>query len=1581
MQTPKKRVDGVIYEKLVLTGYYDGEELISKLEPVKNFFVYGNVTYNAQSNKAPVVACTTNSYGAIKPITKTFRGVAPLGLVETHYLVLPPVGMIAQASAAYKHEANGYNWTKQIGEAIRQTPELETMSFESEWIPFNHLRKPLDIPKDGVDEDDGYRKWYEKRENEGQDIKGIVIPKTRAVFFVVHSAYSKSSFEIYINGKKYREKDAYSFDVVRFSQSDDLYGYILYGNDKTLPVGQYRIDVEVGKRSESESKRWHRGTAESGRYTIIDYVRFPIRSHFTEMDVILCDPVSAEEALVTQFPDQYMHLVRDAVDEGADGKKEGGKKVPPAGFDRCAAMLKRKKEIAGLIHGVAFADSGTSLTFALGKALQDRMKVADVKTADSMDLAFSTIKTWESMKSFKECGTRVLSYAKGDHKVDTVRSALKKSYLGKGFLTTGQEIEHFDATVASKISKRVFRFDLPKASQHILTPINRLMKPVEIASSISSAIGSLKDYSSASHSLEVSVDQYQHIVRDYFNRTFFIDQEEEKGGETFFAEESMEQVFYDSDLFEITAQYKGPVNTAVGYLLAHRDDVSRVVFVKGYTDSTASAAHNLELSFSRASGVKQAMVEELRSRKDAGEKLHLNALSDRILTLGYGEKYAGQDTGDEAKKAANRRSDIHLGVGAWSQGGFREGMEYLEKQRKLTVANMLGMDQTRKKSLLAIFDAALGVASVVPLTAAPALFLAASLELGKAGLQLYDNAFTVVDNWMFDGLMKRIKTLEKELQSFTKNSHGNTLLIIDEKVADNQKLSADEFVENIDLMDTNFRIRSEAVAGLFNLLYRAQLSACEKYWRDTGENPKESPIERVQHELQKNRVAEYIANFILNDGWSFPLERHERSSLAEFWQLAVNTKGVEQDEKGVLSVSYRSSFFLDKDFFFLGEGLTMGHVSSPPGNDGTPDEQAEALSFKGSYRGGTPYITASYRIAHGVRRLDHVVSDFQKNFPIHTMDSKDVKRLSEMFAPTRAGEYGEDIYEYMNIYTRRREQKKDEDWVPMATRRRRSVYTNLHMPDGSPMDEKYHFDALSPFDQVRVIVVLKKEYALTCTASIQLHRWDENRAGIKFKTIMRPLTKAELITDEEKAFEGRIGFVFEPFYQLASQTVRGIKPMAGFSMNLMPMFLYEAMGLLANVPYYLTVMVAHAPRSRRVICYPESHDEFTSMMEEGSSDDGCFHLTVDPDRAHVIDPACLSVLEKKMYGDTGYKTNGDGHYLVKDEDLFLEKDFLNSLTSSDAYPTLMEDDIHATILIKVGDSDWMNGHMLFRDDGKGDTNLTLGDFTWDQSVEFMVIASCEKVTESAKENYEKRGFDWKSIPATITLFQDSAFNNIQGPTYQSVGNMKYLGEATMRRNDIEFTNAYTGKENKNAFFNELISWFETPSKQIHAGALMGSWVTLRKKDSVDLTVTKEDFCFNATKYGEKRDVFAARFKMHYTSLHGVHINGIRPFGKMIKPGKHYKYFMEVSTPDKSGLQCKRCKINNRAWMTCTFKFPAPSNYNTPDDKKAPWNRVPSPAKPLLYEQEPLTVKEWITDYSQVIKPVRRAGCMEPIDPS
>jgi len=73
----------------------------------------------------------------------------------------------------------------------------------------------------------------------------------------------------------------------------------------------------------------------------------------------------------------------------------------------------------------------------------------------------------------------------------------------------------------------------------------------------------------------------------------------------------------------------------------------RTVLVEGFTDSTGSSAHNLELSKRRAESVRGALES-------------MGIASDRSATRGYGESYpvAGNDTG--ANRQLNRRVEIIL---------------------------------------------------------------------------------------------------------------------------------------------------------------------------------------------------------------------------------------------------------------------------------------------------------------------------------------------------------------------------------------------------------------------------------------------------------------------------------------------------------------------------------------------------------------------------------------------------------------------------------------------------------------------------------------------------------------------------------------------------------------------------------------------------------------------------------------------------------------------------------------------------------------------------------------------------------
>lgn len=73
----------------------------------------------------------------------------------------------------------------------------------------------------------------------------------------------------------------------------------------------------------------------------------------------------------------------------------------------------------------------------------------------------------------------------------------------------------------------------------------------------------------------------------------------------------------------------------------------RTVLIEGFTDSTGSHAHNLELSQRRAESVRNTLMEMGISR-------------DRVATRGYGEAYAVAGNGNAGDRQLNRRVEIVL---------------------------------------------------------------------------------------------------------------------------------------------------------------------------------------------------------------------------------------------------------------------------------------------------------------------------------------------------------------------------------------------------------------------------------------------------------------------------------------------------------------------------------------------------------------------------------------------------------------------------------------------------------------------------------------------------------------------------------------------------------------------------------------------------------------------------------------------------------------------------------------------------------------------------------------------------------
>lgn len=104
-------------------------------------------------------------------------------------------------------------------------------------------------------------------------------------------------------------------------------------------------------------------------------------------------------------------------------------------------------------------------------------------------------------------------------------------------------------------------------------------------------------------------------------------------------------VLFNVDQAVLTSQGMATVQK-LGQILT--DNPDRNVLIEGFTDSTGSTAHNLELSQRRAESVRNALMQ-------------MGIASNRVQTRGYGEAYPVASNATAGDRQLNRRVEIVLG--------------------------------------------------------------------------------------------------------------------------------------------------------------------------------------------------------------------------------------------------------------------------------------------------------------------------------------------------------------------------------------------------------------------------------------------------------------------------------------------------------------------------------------------------------------------------------------------------------------------------------------------------------------------------------------------------------------------------------------------------------------------------------------------------------------------------------------------------------------------------------------------------------------------------------------------------------
>lgn len=103
-------------------------------------------------------------------------------------------------------------------------------------------------------------------------------------------------------------------------------------------------------------------------------------------------------------------------------------------------------------------------------------------------------------------------------------------------------------------------------------------------------------------------------------------------------------VLFDLNKAELKPAAQNNIRQLAEFL---RENPSRKVLIEGFTDSTGSAAYNLQLSELRAQSVKRALVRE-------------GVDFNRISTIGFGKEYPVADNNTPASRSMNRRVEVTI---------------------------------------------------------------------------------------------------------------------------------------------------------------------------------------------------------------------------------------------------------------------------------------------------------------------------------------------------------------------------------------------------------------------------------------------------------------------------------------------------------------------------------------------------------------------------------------------------------------------------------------------------------------------------------------------------------------------------------------------------------------------------------------------------------------------------------------------------------------------------------------------------------------------------------------------------------
>ncbi len=867
-----KQNSGVFDHKYLFSGYIkaNGNPIKNSIEPIANTIVFSEDATVKGADK--LVAWSTNKNGELSLIGHSDKGDAA-DRNTAHFLARQKRFYIPPPELNYlSYGAFGNSWGKRMGEAIAESgiAPITLTSIEIKAADLDKaLRKPLPKPSDSAkDKDADYRKWYDEKIKNGKSLYGYLLPEVRAIFFCFSSPlFDGATLKVWEPNKSkslHKFIDEKLISPVKKVDNNSIYLTGYFAPKKDLQPGIYTVEVTiddaVAKRNGFVETRTSERVFKNKSYTFKAKVDFNLTNGAGSYDVVICDPISVEESLLTQFPTEYVHLVSAAkqinVDKSQlDPKLKG--QIPAdsselRGLQHWAKRTQLTKDAMEIVSGYLGLDSKSEFALMLGNHLwaminssTDPHFTPSAATKDLVEFAFA-IKSYQD--KVKDLRSKILELfleaINGDENMDKVSTY----YIKEAFRLFGEK----SARKRSWLNTRATDIDIKEYAQ--------------------------------------------------------------------------------TKLAIIKAENSRALNKSLLKMIGKRID-----------DFTGPAGDLLSV-YMFGSNAYDTMVDYGKQSKNE-ERL-------KVL-LGQYDKVVGEDV-----SAANKGDAINNRV----YYPIKDGIAHIEKYRNITTLGHMGLDKRALELADQAYDMVTlglccsGIGTKVGIALAVAKGVYELAKIGYGGVKSLGGA---LDGFLLNSYFTEKINSEKFQKEIENRSVANQTLL-------------NCSIEKTDIgsiLDTQYRIRAEALYGLMGLIIRAAIAAGRS--------------EKFSDYVEKYKIEQYIRNFVLNDGWIYPTTTFTPINLDTHWMYMIN-------QGGYVSESSLESVGLNKDFLLIKDADKTEDTGNA--HDITDEEIA---SYNRGIVPGARYVLTFFD--RGL--ADTVKTEFQKCFPIEMLESDSINDLAQTFKP------------------------------------------------------------------------------------------------------------------------------------------------------------------------------------------------------------------------------------------------------------------------------------------------------------------------------------------------------------------------------------------------------------------------------------------------------------------------------------------------------------------------------------------------------------------------------------------------------